>query len=193
MTTNEKSLNQFKQEPVKRAFLMEMREVDQENRTVELSFSSEEPYRRWFGDEILDHSDEAVDLSRLESGGAVLCDHDWKDHVGVVESVRIDGDRLGRAIVRFGRSQRAQEVFQDVIDGIRRNVSVGYMIQEMVLEKQGDEEADTYRVTRWQPYEISLVSVPADPSVGVGRNQETVIKRKLNVCINSKKVLTREI
>jgi len=153
---------------LERAFLFEREKIDEETRTVELAFSSEAPYERWWGIEILDHSKSAVDLTRLKSGGPLLCDHDSRDQIGVIESVRIDDDRVGRAVVRFGRSARAEEIFRDVIDGIRQNVSVGYAIDDLVLEaKSGDDE--TYRVTRWTPYEVSLVSVPADFTVGVGR------------------------
>jgi HK97 family phage major capsid protein len=145
------------------------RALDNEARTVELAFSSEEPYERWWGIEVLDHSPTSIRLARLQQGGAVLMDHDTRDQVGVVESVRIDADRVARAVVRFGRSVRASEVFQDVIDGIRRNVSVGYMVHNVALVEQRDG-VETYRVTDWEPYEVSLVSVPADPTVGVGRN-----------------------
>jgi HK97 family phage major capsid protein len=143
--------------------------IDAEARTVELAFSSELPYERWWGIEVLDHAPSAMRLGRLNGGGALLVDHDSRDHVGVVERAYVGNDRMGRAVVRFGKSQRASEVFQDVVDGIRSLVSVGYRIHEAVLEKQGDD-GDTYRVTDWEPYEISLVSIPADPSVGVGRS-----------------------
>ena len=143
--------------------------IDVDARTVELAFSSELPYERWWGIEVLDHAPKSLRLGRLNGGGAVLVDHDPRDHVGVVERAYVGNDRMGRAVVRFGRSQRADEVFQDVVDGIRSLVSVGYRIHEAVLEKQGDD-GDTYRVTDWEPYEVSLVSIPADPTVGVGRN-----------------------
>lgn len=149
----------------------EVRTVDVEARTVELAFSSEAPVERWWGVEILDHSPRAARLDRLRRGGPLCVDHDTRDHVGVIEDVRIDADRVGRAVVRFGRSARATEILQDVADGIRRNVSVGYRIHEAVLERQGDD-GDTYRVTDWEPYEISLVAAPADIDVGVGRSQD---------------------
>lgn len=136
---------------------------------VELSFSSESPVNRWWGQEILDHSPDAVDLSRLNDGAAYLVNHDWDDQVGVVESARIGPDRRGLAVIRFSRSARGQEIAQDVIDGIRSLVSVGYEINRMELESSGEDQADVYRITRWTPFEISTVSVPADPSVGVGR------------------------
>ena len=154
-----------------RAATFDRAAVDDEARTVELAFSSEQPYERWWGVEILDHSPQSIRLGRLSSGGPLLMDHDARDHVGVIESVRIDADRVGRAVVRFGRSQRAEEIFQDVKDGIRRNVSVGYTIHRATLVETREDQ-EIYRVTDWEPHEVSLVSVPADASVGVGRAVE---------------------
>lgn len=162
---------QVQAEPQHRSFNIERREIDTEARTVELAFSSEDPYRRWYGVEILDHAAGAVRMDRMDNKAALLCDHNHRDQVGVVESARIDGDRVGRAVVRFGNSERAKEVFQDIVDGIKTKVSVGYMVHEMVLEKS-DETTDTYRVTDWEPYEISIVAVPADDTVGVGRTHQ---------------------
>jgi len=146
-------------------------DIDQDERTVELSFSSEEPYERWWGTEILDHSKKSVLLKRLNKGGALLMDHDTRDVVGVVENAEIGTDRKGRALVRFGKANHAEEVFKDVQDGIRQNISVGYRIHKM---KQEDSAPDNpiFRATKWEPLEISIVSVPADTSVGVGRSQE---------------------
>ena len=148
---------------------MEVRNFDTEKRTVELAFSSEIEVERWYGIEILDHSPESVRLDRLRDGGALLVDHDWTDQVGVIESVSIDADRRGRAVVRFGRSARADEIFNDIVDGIRKHVSVGYRVLAAKLQETRDEWQDVYRITEWEPYEISIVSVPADNSVGIGR------------------------
>lgn len=145
--------------------------VNEDARTVELSFSSDTPYARWWGTEILDHASKSVRLGRLNGGGALLMDHNTRDQVGVVEKAWLKGNK-GYAIVRFGRSARAEEVFRDVIDGIRKLVSVGYRILELVLESRVDG-VETYRATDWEPYEISLVSVPADTSIGVGRDDDT--------------------
>lgn len=150
---------------------LEVRSFDADARTVELAFSSEIEVNRWFGIEILDHDTNSVDMARLLNGGAVLVDHDWRDQVGVVISATIDADRRGRAVVRFGRSARAQEIFQDIVDGIRKHVSVGYRIIDAVLAETRDG-IDVYRITRWEPYEISIVAVPADPTVGIGRSAE---------------------
>lgn len=146
--------------------------IDEEKRTVELAFSSEEPVERWGVEEILDHDPKSIRLGRLKNSGPVLVDHDGRDHVGVIESVSIDSDRRGRAVVRFGRSARAEEIFQDVVDGIRSSVSVGYRILKAVLEETGEGMRDIYRVTDWEPIEVSMVSVPADASVGVGRSND---------------------
>lgn len=152
-----------------RALQLERQAVNPQARTVTLAFASEEPYERSWGVEILDCAPASMRQGRLRSGANLLCDHDAKDVVGVVESVEIGSDRVGRAVVRFGKSARAEEVYQDVVDGIRRNVSVGYMIHEAqpIATRDGME---TFRVTDWEPFEISLVSIPADASVGVGRS-----------------------
>lgn len=152
---------------------MEVRSTDTAARTVELAFSSEIEVERWYGIEILDHDPASVRLDRLRDGGALLMDHDWTDQVGVVESVSIDADRRGRAVVRFGRSARADEIFNDIVDGIRKHVSVGYRVLAAKLIETRDEWQDVYRITDWEPYEISIVSVPADNSVGVGRTLDT--------------------
>lgn len=152
---------------------MEVRSTDTAARTVELAFSSEIEVERWYGIEILDHDPASVRLDRLRDGGALLVDHDWTDQVGVIESVTIDADRRGRAVVRFGRSARADEIFNDIVDGIRKHVSVGYRVLAAKLTETRDEWQDVYRITDWEPYEISIVSVPADNSVGVGRTLDT--------------------
>jgi len=152
-----------------RAFTVNREAVNAEARTVELAFASETPYERYWGIEILDCSASSMRTARLNSGANLLLEHDSDDVVGVVESVSIGPDRVARAIVRFGKSADAEEVFQDVLDGIRRNVSVGYMIHEAVMVEESDGVA-TYRVTDWEPFEVSLVAIPADPNVGVGRS-----------------------
>jgi len=165
-----------------RGFAFDRDAINVEDRTVELAFSSEEPVERWFGNEILDHSRSSVDLGRLESGGAVLVDHNHSDHIGVVENASIDDDRRGRARVRFGNGIRANEIFTDVVDGIRHNVSVGYRINTMNLEDTNRESGvETYRATSWSPFEISFVSIPADSGVGVGRNDVVDEKRSITI------------
>lgn len=155
--------------------------INTESRTIEISFSSEEPYERYWGNEILDHSDGSVRLDRLNNAGPALVDHDTGELVGVVEKAWIGDDHKGRALVRFSRSVRAEEIYQDVLDGIRVNVSVGYLIYSMILEEENDG-VGTYRVTDWEPLEVSFVSIPADITVGVGRSKEQItIKERGNI------------
>ncbi len=149
----------------------EVREINVEARTVELAFSSTTPVRRWFGDEVLSHDADAVVLDRLLDGGAVLVGHNWDDQVGVVQSARVDSDGVGRAVVRFGKSARASEIFQDIVDGIRQHVSVGYRVIT-ISEEIREGQPNLVTVTRWEPFEISVVPVPADPTVGIGRGME---------------------
>ena len=149
---------------------IEFREINEENRTIELSFSSEEPYERYWGVEILDHSATSVNMERLNNAAPLLFNHHRDVVIGVVEAARIENKR-GIALVRFGNSEKAKEVFSDVVDGIMKNVSVGYQINEMELASKSDG-VETYRVTNWQPFEVSIVSVPADQSIGVGRADE---------------------
>ena len=177
-----------------RTAVFERSSIDQKKRTVALSFSSEEPYERYWGVEILDHGRDSVILDRLRDGAPLLVNHDTRDQVGVLEQAIVGGDRRGRAVVRFGRSQRAEEIFQDVVDGIRSKVSVGYRIHKMVLEKE-EEDKRIYRVTSWEPFEVSLVAIPADNSVGVGRSEERVkVMENGNVTVeNEEKRRPREI
>lgn len=153
---------------------MEVKAADAEARTVELAFSSEIECERWWGVEVLSHDAGAIRMERMKNGAALLVDHNWRDQVGVVESVTVGDDRVGRAVVRFGKSARASEILQDVVDGIRRHVSVGYMVHATKLIEERKDGTDVYRVTDWEPYEISIVAVPADPTVGVGRAQEVL-------------------
>jgi len=147
------------------------RAIDEDTRRVRIGVSSEEPVERDFGMEVIDHSRESMNLDFLNSGRApLLLDHDMTKQIGLVETVEMDEDaRRLRAVVRFGKGEKASEVFDDVRDGIRQNISVGYRIDGRV-EREGDTD-DIVRV-KTTPMEISIVSVPADQSslVGVGRS-----------------------
>ncbi len=149
--------------------------IDAEKRTVELSFSSDMPYKRFdwwenrYYEEVLSHQPEAVDLQRLAEIGVVLVNHDSRKlPVGAVEKAWLDGNK-GRALVRFDDDPESDAVFQKVQKGIMRGVSVGYAVHEWELKKGEDGALDRETATRWEPLEISIVSVPADATVGVGR------------------------
>jgi HK97 family phage major capsid protein len=157
-------MEQIKTGQLSRQFNFERDQVDAEARTVTLSFSSEQPVERWFGTEVLSHSPESVDLTRLNAKAALLANHDLNDQIGVIENATVENGR-GIATVRFSKSERGEEFYQDVLDGIRLNVSVGYTIEEM--EEKSER---VFTATQWAPHEISLVSTPADFSVGIGRS-----------------------
>lgn len=156
-------------------------QVDTDSRTVELSFSSETPYGRWFGDEILCHDEECINLERFSNGlGTVLFNHDRDAVVGHIEKVWLEDNR-GKALVRFDTDEQSETIFQKVQSGTLQGVSVGYAIYRYeVLEDEetkstnGRFNGPAYVVTDWEPLEISIVSVPADPTVGVGRSAEEI-------------------
>lgn len=156
--------------------------VDTDSRTVELSFSSETPYGRWFGDEILCHDEECINLERFNNGlGTVLFNHDRDAVVGHIENVWIEDNR-GKALVRFDEDEQSETIFQKVQSGTLQGVSVGYSIKRYEVLDEKDSVSsngrfkgpDTYVITDWEPLEISIVSVPADPTVGVGRSAEEI-------------------
>ena len=155
--------------------------VDTDSRTVELSFSSETPYGRWFGDEILCHDEECINLERFNNGlGTVLFNHDRDAVVGHVEKVWLEDNR-GKALARFDTDEQSETIFQKVQSGTLQGVSVGYAINRYeVLEDEDTKSTNgrfngpAYVVTDWEPLEISIVSVPADPTVGVGRSAEEI-------------------
>lgn len=131
---------------------------------IEASLSSTAPVERGGYLEVLDHAPGAIDMSRAAGGLPLLMDHDGSRLVGRVENIRSDGQKL-RGRLRFGASALAQETRSDVLAGIRRDVSVGYRIAE--TRREGERRLV---VTRWAPHEASLVGVPLDPTVGVGRS-----------------------
>lgn len=147
--------------------------IDEKTRRVRIGVSSESEVERSFGLEVLSHKAEDVDMSFMASGTApLLNNHNMDEQIGVVEEFRLDETaKRTIAVVRFGRSALAQEVFQDVVDGIKQNISVGYRVNK--LEQSNNKEiGDHYRAT-WTPMEASIVSIPADQSkqVGVGRSK----------------------
>lgn len=142
--------------------------VDADTRTAELAFSSEAPVDMWFGTEVLSHAPGAMRTGVRQQTMPLLFNHDMDDLLGVVESISVDKDRVGRAMVRFGKDERGDWAMQQVNDGVLVNVSFMYRVFKW-LE---DTEADTLTATDWEPYEISLVTVPADPNVGVGRSAQ---------------------
>ena len=155
--------------------------IDEETRTVEFPFSSEKPVNRGhLGDEILDHESRSVDLTRLLDAAPLLFNHDRDKPIGVVEDAYLKNKR-GYVKVRFSNNPFPSEVFNDVKSGILRGVSVGYSVNKT------QEESDTaYRVVGWQPMEVSITPLAADPSVGVGRSKEVKEENKKEVTMSNK-------
>jgi HK97 family phage major capsid protein/HK97 family phage prohead protease len=141
--------------------------VATKNRTIKVSFSSETPVERSYGNEILSHAPGAADLSRFKGGrGPLLLDHDHKQQIGSIRQAWIDSQaRKGYAHVRFSASPAGEEIWQQVLDGDRSNTSVGYRVLE--LARRSDED---FVATKWLPFEISMVSVPADDQTYVEKS-----------------------
>lgn len=174
-----------------RTFTVARDGIDKEERTAWLSIASDQPYERWWGVEVLDMNTKSIRQDRLKNGLAICVDHDTTDLVGRAMAYEISPDGKLRLLARFGKSARAEEIWQDVLDGIRVDTSVGYVIHDLVLEKQ-EGDTNTYRVTDWEPLEGSLVSVPADPSVGVGRALPPTNQRKSDMEAKTPEMLAAE-
>jgi len=151
-------------ETLYRSMTLDRSAADLEARSVPASLSSEIEVARWFGREVLMHTPEAVDLARAAEGLPLLWNHNSDQPIGLVENVRLDGNKL-RGTLRFSRNAKAEEVWRDVQDGMLRNISIGYQIRDWVEAK----DSDLVTVSRWSLLEASIVPVPADPTVGIGR------------------------
>ena len=158
--------------------------INEEARTAELSFSSEAPYERYFGNEILSHDPGAIDLERLTEVGVLLFAHGRDANygrmpIGVIQKVWVDeSQRKARALVQFDDDEDSDKVFQKVKKGVIKGVSVGYAVSSWEEVKAGKTSANgrhtgpAYVALKWQPFEISIEPTPADPSVGVGRSNQ---------------------
>lgn len=148
-----------------------------ENRTVELSVSSETPYDRYFGAEILSHAEDAVDLSRLNDIGVLLWNHDRDAVIGRINRAWIENERLC-AEATFDDDEESNIIYNKVSSGTLKGVSVGYRVdvwEEVLPGKQsscGKFTGPCFIARKWMPLEVSIVSVPADATVGVGRSEE---------------------
>lgn len=143
-----------------------------------LSFSSEEPYERWWGVEILSHAEGAMDLTRLNEIGVLLFNHNSNKVMGKINKAWVENER-GYAEVEFDTDDESEVIYQKVKSGTLKGVSVGYIVnnwEEVAANKKSADGKFTGPcdiATRWMPYEISIVSIPADPTVGVGRSHDT--------------------
>lgn len=150
--------------------------ADNENSNIfELSFSSEEPYARYFGLEILDHTEGSCDLSRLNEIGVVLFNHNRDKVIGKIKRAWIEENR-GKAEIEFDSDDEARTIMGKVANGTLKGVSVGYAVDNWEVVEKGKKSTDgrfegpCYIAKKWTPLEISIVSIPADSTVGVGRS-----------------------
>lgn len=147
-----------------RTACLKVRDEELQDHRATVSFSSETPVERWGYSEILSHDPECIRQGERQKHMPVLFNHDRDDLVGVVEETWIGDDRRQYATIRFAQTERGQEVESLVRDGILTNVS--FMYQIYAWEQP---EENVIRAIDWEAFEISLVTIPADAGVGVGR------------------------
>ena len=170
----------------------EARVLDEVNRTIRFPFSSEAPVERWFGKEILSHEPGCVRIGQRQKSMPLLFNHKMDDLIGVVESIELCNDKRQYCTIRFGRDERGEWAFQQAKDGILSNASFLYRVFKFIE----DVETETYTAIDWEPYEVSLVTVPADASVGIGRSateespQAEIITRNHQPAVAEKKEQT---
>ena len=174
---NQKTSSTQTKKQMSRELSFRAMEGEGNERRFEISFSSEEPYERWFGIEILDHSEGAVDLTRLQEMGVVLYNHNRDIAIGKVVSVSIEEGR-GKAVIEIDTDEESEKIYQKMVSGTLKGVSVGYIVNNWEEVEAGNKSEDgrfqgpCSIAKKWIPYEVSIVTVPADISVGVGREME---------------------
>ena len=151
-------------------------QVHDDSRTMTLSFASETPYERWFGPEVLCVDETAMNMQRVQDGlGCLLFNHDRDKVIGKIERAWLEDNRA-YAEVTFDDDEFADSIFNKVKSGTLKGVSVGYRVGEYTdvhIDEsfaQGRIKGPCYVASKWEPYEISIVSVPADTTVGVNRS-----------------------
>ena len=175
--TNQKTSSTQTKKQMSRELSFRAMEGEGNERRFEISFSSEEPYERWFGIEILDHSEGAVDLTRLQEMGVVLYNHNRDIAIGKVVSVSIEDGR-GKAVIEIDTDEESEKIYQKMVSGTLKGVSVGYLVnnwEEVAAGKKSEDgrfQGPCSIAKKWMPYEVSIATVPADISVGVGREME---------------------
>jgi HK97 family phage major capsid protein len=142
-----------------------------EGESLRISFSaaSAYPVERWYGTEVIDMSPGAMRSERLDRGAVpLLFNHDMNDPVGMVERASLRGGKLQVDARFFPGDERVERLVNMVEHGMR-NVSIRYRVHSVEEVKSGDNAGTTY-IRDWEMLEASLVTIPADPTVGVGRS-----------------------
>jgi len=158
-------------EVYQRTLVLQRDQADNDARTIPAALSSEIPVSRWFGTEVLVHESDAIDLSRAVDGLPMLFNHNADQPIGIIRDIRLDADSKLRGVLHFSKNAKASEVWDDVRDGFLKDISIGYQIRKW----KEDAESDTVRVTDWLIHEASVVTVPADHTVGINRNMEGIM------------------
>lgn len=163
--------------------LFDPQTINKEARTVDVVFATETPVRQavwgWdsveYYDEVLSMKPENVRMQRLNSGAPLLDNHNrWegtKAVLGVTERAWLSGTE-GHATVRFSKREDVEPVWQDVLDGILKGISVGYRVYEYEITKK-EGAVDLYRAIDWEPFEISIAPVQADVNSSIRSADES--------------------
>ena len=167
----------------KKFYRFDKRDINKEGRTIDISFASEQPYTRWFGPEILECDAASCDLSRFNEGlGCVLFNHNADYVIGHIEKAYYDDTQhTCRAVITFDTDEASELIYQKILSGTLQGISVGYMVYKYTelyddtqVSANGRFTGPAYIAVQWTPMEISVVSVPADDSVGIGRSMENM-------------------
>lgn len=163
-------------ESQQRTLGMAVREINEDERRVRVSFSSEQPVNRWYGQEILCHDAGCMDLTRLTEIGVSLWNHNRDKVIGRIENAVCNAtEKRAYCDIIFDDDDESEKIYQKVRSGTLKGVSVGYSVDawEEVrvggVSSNGRFSGPCEVAVKWSPYEVSIVSVPADDSVGVDR------------------------
>lgn len=151
-------------------------ELNAETRTVTMSFASETPCLDWWGDaEILRCNDAAMNTERFAGGVMpILFNHNRDAVIGKPTRIWTEDGRA-YAEIEFAQTDEAQKIMDLVKGGFVRGVSVGYRVNKWEVIEKGQKSDDgiegpAWIATSWEVFEASIVTVPADASVGVARS-----------------------
>jgi HK97 family phage prohead protease len=140
-----------------------------DTRSVDAVLSAGTQVKRYYFTEELEITPEAIDLTRAAAGQVKLLDsHNQCEAdaiVGTVSNVRVENGQLVGTL-KFGETDRAKQIEGMVARGELKGVSIGYRVSTWTIQTV-EEDSETWRATRWELLEVSLVSVPADANAGV--------------------------
>lgn len=150
---------------------------DKECRTFSFPFMTDAPCDNWFVPERCLCGRENVDLTRFNAGVMpVLFNHDRDKVIGKVDSISFDEAGQVRATITLDDDDESNRILGKINSGSIRGISVGYERQHTIRVSKGTQyDGETYDTDmditdRWAPFEISVVSLPADPGCAVGRD-----------------------